>query len=134
MDSHGFRFRDWPVYTDARRFRARIIQLVVHFPHEELYALADQTKRALSSILLNIAEGSNRNTDKDTKVYINRAQGSLDEVVACLDCALDSSYISHAQHEDALMNAQSLAKQLKRFSSYLATNSGGSHQGLKIND
>ncbi len=121
MDKHGFRFRDWPVYKDARIFRTQIMLLAKTFPKEELYALTDQTRRALNSILLNLAEGSNKNTDKDTRVYINRAQGSLDEVVACLDCAIDDKYITEAQQKEALEIAESLAKQLKSFTAYLSS-------------
>ena len=62
---NGFRFRDWKVYKDAREFRASIKKLLVKYPKHELFSLIDQTKRALNSILLNLAEGSNKNTDKD---------------------------------------------------------------------
>ena len=108
------------MYIGGREFRREILKLVKHFPKEELYSLVDQIRRALNSILLNLAEGSNKNTDKDTRVYINRSQGSLDEVVACLDCALDDNYIDSGQHEVALVQAEALAKQLTNFSIYLS--------------
>lgn len=120
MDEYGFRFRDWKIYKDSRQFRNEIIPILRTYPKEEKYDLVDQTKRALNSILLNLAEGSNKNTDKDTRVYVNRSQGSVDEVVACLDCALDSGYITPEQHRDFLLKAQELAKQLKKFSSFLS--------------
>jgi len=119
-DNYGFRFRDWQVYKDAREFRKQISSISKNFPKEELFSLTDQTKRALNSILLNLAEGSNKNTDKDTRVYVNRAQGSLDEVVACLDCALDDNYIKAQEHQECLSAAQGLAKQLKKFGNYLS--------------
>jgi four helix bundle protein len=120
QNNHGFKFRDWRVYQGARGFRKDMLLLVKGFPKEELYALVDQVRRALNSILLNLAEGSNKNTDKDTRVYINRSQGSLDEVVGCLDCALDDGYITAEQHESALVQAEILAKQLTNFSIYLS--------------
>jgi four helix bundle protein len=76
-DKYGFKFRDWDVYQDSRNFRKEINALVKNYPKTETYALTDQTKRALNSILLNLAEGSNKNTDKDTRVYVNRSHGSL---------------------------------------------------------
>jgi len=118
---NGFRFKDWDIYKDARLLRKEINILVVAFPPEEKYALSDQTKRALNSIVLNIAEGSNKGTDKDTRLYINRAHGSLDEVVACLDCALDDGYITDIQHQKELQNAESLAKRLRGFSKHLSS-------------
>lgn len=119
-DTYGFVFREWNIYRDARQFRIHVNTLVKKYPLEERFALADQTKRALSSIVLNIAEGANRNTHKDARVYINRSHGSLDEVVACLDCALDSSYISDQEHELALQMASSLAKRLRAFANHLS--------------
>ncbi len=191
-DEYGFRFREWDIYNDARKFRKKINELLKKFPKEEKYALTDQTKRALSSIILNIAEGSNepdrtasgvvsgrvlvprgsappthftiprhssspqsgevfrrgwnKNSDKDTRVYINRAQGSLDEVVACLDGALDDNYITLDEHKLSLEEAAKLAKQLKGFNSYLSNNLNrgqrleirderlGIGQGLEIRD
>ncbi len=119
-DNYGFRFKEWDIYKDARKFRIEVNKLLKTYPKEEKYALIDQTKRALNSIILNIAESANRNTDKDMKVYINRAHCSLDEVVACLDCALDNGYIIREQHAEALKKASSLAKRLRGFTSKLS--------------
>ena len=119
-DNYGFRFREWDIYKDARLFRNEIDKFLKTYPAEEKYALVDQTKRALNSIILNIAEGANKKTDKDTRLYINRAHCSLDEVVACLDCALDDDYITKEQHEEALQKASSLAKRLRGFTNKLS--------------
>jgi len=96
-------------------------KLLKNYPREELYSLVDQTKRALNSILLNIAEGTNRNTNKDMRVYINRAHCSLDEVISCLDCALDDNYITNSDHKNALLEASGLAKQLRAFTKHLSS-------------
>jgi len=120
-DNYGFRFREWDIYKDAREFRIEINKLLKNYPQEEKYALVDQTKRALNSMIFNIAESTNKNTDKDMRVYINRAHCSLDEVVACLDCALDDGYISQKEHEEKLKQAQSLAKRLRKFTRHLSS-------------
>jgi len=114
-DKYGFRFREWDIYKDGRQFRIEINRLLRNYPQEEKYALVDQTKRALNSIILNIAEGANKGTDKETKLYILRAANSLDEVVSCLDCGLDDGYITEDQHKNILQKASSLAKRLKGF-------------------
>jgi len=119
-DNYGFRFREWDIYKDARQFRIEVNKLLKTYPKEEKYTLIDQIKRALNSIILNIAESANRNTDKDMRVYINRAHCSLDEVVACLDCALDDEYIIREQHTEVLKKASSLAKRLRGFTSKLS--------------
>ena len=120
-DNFGFRFREWDIYKDARSFRSEIGTLLKTFPAEEKYALVDQTKRALNSIVLNIAEGANKSTDKDTRLYINRAHCSLDEVISCLDCALDDGYITKKHHDVMLEYAGSLARRLRRFTGHLSS-------------
>ena len=122
-DKHGFRFRDWGVYKNARLFRMEMKKIWKKFPTEEAYALTDQIRRATTSILLNIAEGSNKTTDKDTRLYINRALCSLDEVVACLDVALDERYINKEEHLSSFECAAPLARQLKGFTVYLKNSS-----------
>jgi four helix bundle protein len=127
-DNFGFRFREWDIYKDSREFRVEVNKLLKTFPIEEKYVLIDQTKRALNSIILNIAESANKNTDKDMRVYINRAHCSLDEVVACLDCALDDKYITKEQHRAALEKASSLAKRLNSFNIHLLKSTVNSQQ------
>lgn len=119
-DANGFRFRDWDVYKDSLRLRIKLYDLIKTFPKEEMYALADQLRRAVNSVILNIAEGSNKSTDKESKVYINRAHCSLDEVVACLDCALMSHYLNADEHSNLLGEIASLAKRLRAFTIYLS--------------
>ncbi len=116
---YGFRFKEWDIYTDSRKFRGFVNGLLNGFPKEEQYRLVDQAKRALNSIVLNLAEGSNRNSDKDTRVYVNRAHTSLDEVVSCMDCALDDRYIDGKEHQQVLDKASSLAKRFRKFAAYL---------------
>lgn len=118
-DNYGFRFREWDIYKDARTLRKEINEILRTFPKEEKYALVDQTKRALNSIVLNIAESANKNTDKDMRLYINRAHCSLDESIACLDCALDDGYITKEAHGKIMQKAESLAKRLRGFTKQL---------------
>ena len=91
----GFRFRNFKVYQDAIEFRMKIRQLTKrYFPAEERYWLTDQIIRAANSIVLNIAEGTDRGTDKDFALFLNRSHTSLNEVIACLDIALRENYIT----------------------------------------
>src|SRR3990167_10950516 len=90
-----FRFRNFKVYQDSIDFRMRIKLLVnTHLPASEKYLLSDQILRAANSIVLNIAEGADRSTDKDFALFLNRSHTSLNEVVACLDIALAEKFIS----------------------------------------
>ena len=121
--SQKFRFRDFKVYKDAIEFRMRIKSLVKkHFPLAERYLLADQIIRATNSIVLAIAEGADRSTDKDFALFLNRAHTSLSEVIACLDIALREKYITESTHNNYLIDAENLANQITAFRSSLLRN------------
>ena len=118
-----FRFRDFRVYRDAIEFRMEITQLSKrYFPTKERYLLTDQLIRAVNSIVLNIAEGSDRGTDKDFALFLNRAHTSLAEVVACLDIALKEKYISEKIFNLYLLKAEELANQITAFRRKLLVN------------
>ncbi|MDD3295755.1 MAG: four helix bundle protein [Candidatus Omnitrophica bacterium] len=113
-----FRFQKFPVYNEAKLFRRKLKDLSSSkFPKQEQYCLLSQLWRALDSILLNIAEGSDRYSDIDFSRFLNNALTSLNEAVACLDCALSDSYINPEEYRNYLLEAESLSKQLKAFSS-----------------
>ncbi|MFB3897596.1 MAG: four helix bundle protein [bacterium] len=112
-----FRFREFPVYKDAKLFRKQIKALSKdRFPKQEQYVLTSQLWRALDSIILNIAEGSDRYSDTDFSRFLNNALTSVDEVVACLDCAVDDGYISKEEFTDYLKQGNNIIRQLKAFS------------------
>lgn len=116
MNNTIFRFREFPVYHDARDFRQELKRISKKFPANEQYCLTSQLWRALDSILLNIAEGSERYSDIDFSRFLNNALTSLNEVVACLDAAVDDEYISLVEHQGFLEKAQNIYKQLRAFS------------------
>lgn len=111
-----FRFREFSIYKDSRIFRVELrLILKQKFPKDEQYGLTSQTHRALDSIILNIAEGTDRGTDKDFAHFLNNSHTSLNEVIACLDLAFDSKYIDTETHHTYLRKAENLADQLTAF-------------------
>ncbi|MFA6255511.1 MAG: four helix bundle protein [Patescibacteria group bacterium] len=110
-----FRFREFKVYQDAQIFRADIYKLTKKFPKEETFCLTAQLRRAVISIILNIAEGSNRLSDLDFRRFLNLSLTSLEEVVACLDIALEENYITEEERSEKLKEAEVLGKQLLGF-------------------
>ena len=69
------------------------------FPKDFLH-LQSQLKRAALSVVLNIAEGSAKNSDKDFNRYIGNSLGSVDEAIACSEVALMEHLISELQFND----------------------------------
>ena len=110
-----FRFREWPVYQAAKSFRKKIRELASKLPEKEKYLIRGQISRAADSIGLNIAEGSNKLSDVDFSRYLNNAETSLEEVVACLDLILDDGHISKEEFDGFLTEAENLGAQLIAF-------------------
>lgn len=118
----AFRFRNFPVYNEAIQFRVEIKELAGKFPKEEKFILVPQIIRAADSIVLNIAEGSDRGTDIDFARFLNQALTSLNEVIACLDLALKDKFITEEVHLAFLSKAEELANQLTAFRRNLLKN------------
>ena len=67
--------------------------------------------------MLNIAEGSERYSDTDFSRFLNTSLTSVNEVVACLDVALDDDYISAVDYRYNIDKAENIYRQLRAFSS-----------------
>lgn len=113
-----FRFRNFPVYQLAREFRKELKAYTKEkFPKTERYILTGQLWRALDSVVLNIAEGSDHYSNMEFGKFLNIALTSLNEVVACLDCAFDDGYLMEEKRDSLVKKAENIARQLKAFSS-----------------
>ncbi|OGM13805.1 hypothetical protein A3A76_04820 [Candidatus Woesebacteria bacterium RIFCSPLOWO2_01_FULL_39_23] len=104
------------MYLDSLQFRKEVKLLVRNmFPKTEQYLLSNQILRATNSIVLNIAEGSDRSTDKDFANFLNKSHTSINEVVSCLDIALLDKYFTQDLHNKYLKSAEKLANQTAAF-------------------
>ena len=110
-----FRFLDFKVYQEAKNFHREIVDIIKAFPREYFY-LADQLKRSSLSVILNIAEGSAKRSDKDFNRYLENSLGSANEAVACLDVALSVNVIKEEKFSGLIARAESIKKQLGGFS------------------
>ena len=88
------------------------------FPKEFDY-LKSQIRRAALSIILNIAEGSAKNSDKDFNRYLGNSLGSVDEAVAGCEVALSEKIISPHNFLELEKLAINISNQLGGFSKKL---------------
>ena len=62
--------------------------------------LADQLKRAMTSSILNLAEGNGkRSSSIERHRFFEISRGSIAEVSACLDLALSFGLLEQSEHE-----------------------------------
>ena len=80
-----FRFLDWKVYKDAQALFGIVMDIVQNLPQEYRYAVGNQLIRSALSVVLNIAEGCVKSSDKEMNRYFEIALGSLSETLAAVD-------------------------------------------------
>ncbi len=88
-----FHYEDLRIVPIIHQCIQGIYRISQSFPREEGYGLTSQIRRAATSILLNLAEGSARKSPKEYARFLNISIGSLVEVDACLKIAKSLSYL-----------------------------------------
>ena len=108
------------LHTDTRIYRKSLelirlsARVISALPRGHAH-LADQLRRAASSITLNFAEGAGKSSTRDRRRYFHIARGSANEVVAILDVATAFNALDKALHDEAVDIADHLAAMLSRF-------------------
>jgi len=106
-----FSFENLKVYKDSLGFSKDIYRLTRVFPKEEIFGLTSQLRRAASSVVLNIAEGSGL-TRSEFKNFLRRARGSAYECIPILAIALDAKYISEREYKKMYEVCNALARSI----------------------
>jgi four helix bundle protein len=107
-----FRFIDFPVYVKAKELYSDILKITDNLKD---YSLKDQSRRAALSIVLNVAEGAAKESDKEFARYLQNSLGSANELFACLDIMKDNNFIGNEKFEELKLASEHVAKQLGGF-------------------
>jgi four helix bundle protein len=107
-----FRFEKLEVWQLARKFVVEIYKITREFPKDELFGLISQLRRAAISIMLNIAEGSDRKSDAEFRRFLRISLTSLEEVISGLYIALDQNFVSNEDFNKLYTKANELAAKL----------------------
>ena len=91
------RFEDLEVWQKAKELTNLIYRLSSSGAFARDFGLRDQMRRAAVSIMSNIAEGIERQTQAMFMQYLARAKGSAGELRAQLYIALEQEYITNAE-------------------------------------
>ena len=92
---------------------AQILGLVKKLPREFRFELGSQLIRAGLSVILNIAEGSGKSTDKELNRYFDIALGSLYEVLAACDVMKDNNFITEEEFKEVFRRVGDISNQLE---------------------
>ena len=113
-----FRFLKFKVYQDSKKFYHDIVVITAKFPRP-YWELVDQLRRSALSVILNLAEGSAKKSDKEFNRFIKISLGSINECVAGIDVAYGEKLITELNYSALISRASEIANQLGGFSKSL---------------
>ena len=109
--SMAFVFEGLRVYRAAEACLVLAYSVAALLPKEERFNLAEQLRRAALSVVLNIAESTERRSARDAGYLIQVSLGSLVETTACLRVVEAAAY---PVPESLLRNARAQYEELYR--------------------
>lgn len=88
------------VFQVTKNFVLACYKETKSFPSEEKFGIISQIRRAGLSVHLNVAEGCSRKSLVERKRFYEIARGSIIEIDAALDIAVDLGYTSKQKLEE----------------------------------
>ena len=122
-------FEDLEIWQNARELCKKINQYCLHNP-KFLNHDKNQIDRSSASIMDNIAEGFEREGNKEFVNFLTMSKGSAGEVRSQLIRAFDRNYIDEEVFSFLKSETISLSKKLSGFINYLKNSE---HKGNKFN-
>jgi four helix bundle protein len=108
-------FKRLQIWEKARLLVRDVYKITRSFPKEELFGLTAQMRRAAISVPANIAEGGQRNSEKEFAHFILIAKGSLAELHTYIVVALDLNYITKDRADVLVQSIEELDRMLRAF-------------------
>jgi four helix bundle protein len=113
------RFEELEVWQKAKELTNSIYSLSSIGAFARDFGLRDQMRRAAVSIMSNIAEGFESQTQVLFIQYLSRAKGSAGELRAQLYIALEQEYVTSDEFKSVISLAELCSKQLAKLIQYL---------------
>ena len=91
------RHKSLNVYGAVRDLTKEVYAVTTLLPAEEKFSMVQRLRRAALSVKLNLAEGSTRKSGAERARFTEIARGSVVEIDAALETALDLNYLKLEQ-------------------------------------
>jgi four helix bundle protein len=112
-------FEDLKVWQKARALNVKVYQLTLDETFSKDFGLKNQIRNASVSISSNIAEGFERNGNKEFSQFLSIAKGSAGEVRSQLYLAKDLEYIPEENFQTLVDDLTEISKMLNGLIRYL---------------
>ncbi len=113
------RFEDLPIWQDARALAKDIYRITSTDQFSKDYRFCGQIRAAIGSVMDNIAEGFERENNKEFIQFLYFAKGSCGEVRSQLHRAKDVEFISDEVYKEYIERAINLNTSIYNFIKYL---------------
>lgn len=113
------KFEDIEAWKLARALANRIYDVTSKSDFSRDYGLRDQIRRASISIVSNIAEGFERDGDREFLQFLFVAKGSCGEVRAQLHLAYDRKYLTEDEFGELTQKTLQLSRMIAGLTKYL---------------
>ena len=117
-------FEDLEVYKKSISFTVKVFELQKKERLKREFALTDQLKRAALSISNNIAEGFERETDKEFVRFLYFSKGSAGEVRNILNVMKETEVLHEEEYSVLKAEIISISKQLSNYIKYIIKRNG----------
>tara|TARA_Y100000310_G_C20625378_1_gene785576 strand:- start:704 stop:1069 length:366 start_codon:yes stop_codon:yes gene_type:complete len=115
-------YKELKVWGRAIELVDLVYELTKEFPKAEEFGLKSQMRRSAVSIPSNIAEGSQRNSDKEFLRFIHIAKGSLVELETQIIISQHQQFVLDDKCDALFIRISELQKMLYSFSTKLKAN------------
>jgi len=106
-----FDFEKLTVYQKSKAIRTIINRALFNKKNVDR-SIADQIRRSLLGIILNIAEGTGKSSNADKRNFFTIARGSTYETAAIADLLFEDKVISAEEHKIIYNNLEEISKML----------------------
>ena len=124
------RFEELPIWQKARIFAKDVYELSTQLPMARDFKLKDQILASSGSVMDNIAEGFERNGNKEFINFLTIAKGSCGETRSQLYRSFDRKYISEEILKSQTTQSEIISSEIQNMIGYLQKSG---YRGQKFN-